>query len=181
MASSFPSIQAATTPTRLVSLHTIAYIQALGIHSLSYTMPLKPLAAKASVFNRNFVDDVASSVATEPDFTEDGFYNDFSKMLGYFYGDIVGLEGASGLRSDQPCRRRVSKGDEFNKAAPAPPAPPPAPAAPAPAARENGARPSDEPPTPLAGEGAEAGDGDPAPGEGAMPRPAASKQGRRRG
>ena len=104
-------------------------------------MPLKPLAAKASVFNRNFVDDVASSVATEPDFTEDGFYNDFSKMLGYFYGDIVGLEGASGLRSDQPCRRRVSKGDEFNKAASAPPAPPPAPAAPAPTAGENGARP----------------------------------------
>ena len=60
MASRFPSIPAATTPTRLVSLHTIAYFQALGIHSLSYTMPLKPLAAKASVFNRNFVDDVAS-------------------------------------------------------------------------------------------------------------------------
>ena len=59
-------------------------------------MPLKPLAAKASVFNSNFVDDVASSVATEPGFSEDGFYNDFSKMLGYFYGDIVGLEGASG-------------------------------------------------------------------------------------
>ena len=40
-------------------------------------------------------------------------------MLGYFYGDIVGLEGASVLRSDQPGRRRVSNGDEFNKAAPA--------------------------------------------------------------
>ena len=96
-------------------------------------------------------------------------------MLGFFYGDIVGLEGASGLRSDQPCRRRVGKGDEFNKAAPAPPAP----AAPAPAAGENGARPADEPPTPPAGEGAEAGAGDPAPGEGAVPRPAASKPGRR--
>ena len=34
MASCFPSIPAATTPTRLVSLQTIAYIQALGIHSL---------------------------------------------------------------------------------------------------------------------------------------------------
>ena len=67
-------------------LQTIAYIQAHGIHSLSYTMPLKPLAAKASVFNSNFVDDVGSSVATEPGFTEDGFYNDFSKMLGFFYG-----------------------------------------------------------------------------------------------
>ena len=57
-------------------------------------MPLKPLAAKAFVFNRNFVDDVASSLATEPDLTEDelGFYIDFPKMLGHVYGDIVGLE-----------------------------------------------------------------------------------------
>ena len=54
-----------------------------------------------------------SSVATEPDFTEDRFYIDFPKMLGYVYGDIVGLEGASLLRSDQPCRRRFIKGDEF--------------------------------------------------------------------
>ena len=114
IASRFPSIPAATTPTRLALFQTITYIpgQALGItpgHSLSYTMPLKPLAAKASVFTSDFVDDVASSVATEPDFTEDGFYNDYFKLLGYFYGDIVGLEGVSGLRSDQPCRRRVSK------------------------------------------------------------------------
>ena len=76
-------------------------------------------------------------------------------MLGYFYSYIVGLEGASELRSDQPCRRCVSKGDEFNKAAPAPPAPLPAPAAPASAAGENGAPPPvDEHPTPQAGEGA---------------------------
>ena len=74
----------------------------------------------------------------------------------------MGFEGESELRSDQPCRRRVSKGDELNKAAPAPPAPPPAPAAPAPAVGENGVRPTDEPRTPPAGEGAEAGAGDPA-------------------
>ena len=55
MASSVPSILEATTPASLVSLQTIAYIQALGIHSLSYTMPLKPLAAKAFIFNRNLV------------------------------------------------------------------------------------------------------------------------------
>ena len=36
-------------------------------------------------------------------------------MLGHFYGYIVDLEGASGLCSDQPCRRRVSIGDEFDK------------------------------------------------------------------
>ena len=98
-------------------------------------------------------------------------------MLGYFYGDIVGLEGASVLRSDQPCRRRIIKGDEFNKTAPAPPAS----AAPAPAAGENGARPADEPPTPPASKGGKAFAGDPAPCEGAVLRPATSKPGRRRG
>ena len=80
---------------------------------------------------------------------------------------------------DQPCRRQFGKGDEFNKAAPAPLVPPLAPATPAPASWENGDRPADEPPTPPDGEGAEAGAGDSAPGEGAVPRPAASKPGRR--
>ena len=100
-------------------------------------------------------------------------------MLGFFYGDIMGLEGASGLCFDQPCRRRVGKGDEFNKAVQAPPVPPRAPAAPAPAAGENGASPSDEPPTLPGGEGAEAGAGNPAPGKGAVTvlPPAASKPG----
>ena len=56
--------------------------------------------------------------------------------------------------------RRVSKGDEFNKVTQAPPAP----AAPAPAAGMNGNCPADEPPTPPAYEGAEAGAGDSVPG-----------------
>ena len=173
-ASLFPSILAATPQARLVSLQTIAYIQALGIHSLSYTMALKPLAAKAFVFNRNFVDDVVSRDG--PDFTEDGFYINFAKMLGYVYGDIVGFEGASVLRSDQPCRRRIIKGDEFIKTAQAPPAS----AAPAQAAGENGACPSEEPPTPPASEGAKAVAGDPAPCEDTVQSPATSKPGRRR-
>ena len=97
-------------------------------------------------------------------------FNEVSKMLAYFYGDFVGLEGAAGLRSDQPCRRRVSKGDEF-KAVPAPPAP----AASRPAAGKNGARPADEPPAAPPCQGAEAGAGDSAPGEGAEPRQATSK------
>ena len=118
-----------------------------------------------------------SSVATEPDFTEDGFYIDFPKMLGYVYGDIVGFVGASLLRSEQPCRRRVIKEDEFIMTAPAPPAS----AAPAPAAGENGARPAEEPPTPPGSEGAEAVAGDPAPCEGAAQCPATSKLGRRHG
>ena len=54
--------------------------------------------------------------------------------MGFLYGDIVGLESAAyGLCSDQPGRRRVGKGDEFNKVALAQPAP----TAPAPAAKEN--------------------------------------------
>ena len=82
-------------------------------------------------------------------------------MLGYFNGDIVGLEGASVLCSDKPCRRRDIKENEFNKTAPAAPAS----AAPAPAAGENGALPPNdlEPPTPPACEGAEAGACYPAP------------------
>ena len=91
MTSLFPS--PSISATRLVSLQTIAYIHALGIHSHTYMMPSKPRAAKASVFNGNFVDDVAS---TFTDFTEDGFYNDF------FH--IMGLKGASRLRSEQHCR-----------------------------------------------------------------------------
>ena len=122
----------------------------------SYMMPSKPLAAKSSVFKlpkqrsstaTSFMMSRRQSLRNQTSPKTD--YNDFSKMLGYFYGDIVGLEVASGLRSDQPCRRRVGNGDEFNKAAPAPSAP----AAPAPAAGENGARPADEPPTTPAGEG----------------------------
>ena len=45
----------------------------------------------------------------------------------------------------------------------------------------NGVRPADEPPTPPACEGADAGAGDPAPGKGAVQRPTASKRSRRRG
>ena len=80
-------------------------------------------------------------------------------LLGYFYVDNVGLHGASVLRLDQPCRRRVIKGDEFNKTAPAPQAS----VAPAPAAGENGALPAGEPPTPQTSDSAEAGAGDRAP------------------
>ena len=91
--------------------------------------------------------------------------------LGFVRTSAAG--GAPALQeARQPCRRRVGKGDEFNKAAPVPPAP----AAPAPEAWKNGARPADELPTPPAGEGDEAGAGDPAPGEGAVPRPAAASQ-----
>ena len=66
----------------------------------------------------------------------------------------------------------------INKAVQPQQAPPQAPAASAPAAGKNCTRPADEPPTPPAGDGAEAGACYPAPCEGVVPRPAASKPGR---
>ena len=39
----FPSIPADTEGTRLVSLRTVAYVQALGIHSCTYMAPPKQL------------------------------------------------------------------------------------------------------------------------------------------
>ena len=81
------------------------------------------------------------------------------------------LEGASGLRLDQPGRRWVGKGGEGCTCAASPSA------CTRLATWENGARPTDEPPTPPACEGAEAGACDPAPGDGAVLRQAASKPG----
>ena len=77
------------------------------------------------------------------------------------------------LSSDQPCRRRVRKGDEFNKTALALPAP----AAPVPTAAENGACSEDEPPTPTASEGAQSDACYPVPCKGTMQRPPTSKPG----
>ena len=96
-------------------------------------------------------------------------------MLGFFYGDFVGLGLDLGFVLTSPARGESAK--EMNSTTP--PVPPPAPAAPSPAARENGDRPANEPPTPPACEGAEAGACNPAPGKGAVPHPAASKPGRR--
>ena len=53
MASRFPAIPAAETPTHLVSLQTIGYFQSLGINSCSYMMAL---AAKSLCFHNNWVD-----------------------------------------------------------------------------------------------------------------------------
>ena len=70
----------------------------------SYMMPSKPLAAKSSVFNlpkqrsstaTSFMMSRRQSLRNQTSPKTD--YNDFFKMLGYFYGDIVGLEVASGL------------------------------------------------------------------------------------
>ena len=97
-----------------------------------------------------------SSVATELDFTKDGFYIDFPKMLGYIYGDIKGSEAHLCFVRTSPAGGVSSK--EMSSSWPAS-------AAPAQAAGENGALPAEEPPTPPAGEGAEAVAGDPAPCE----------------
>ena len=153
----------------------------------SYMMPSKPLAVKSSSFK---LPKQRSSTATSLWCRVECRYGTklHRRRISQYFFQNAGLLlwrhrglggrciwasfGPAPQEARQPCRRRVCKGDEFNKAAPAPPAP----AAPAPAAWENGARPADELPTPPAGEGDDAGAGDPAPGEGAVPRPAAASQ-----
>ena len=134
-------------------------------------MPSKPLAAKASVFNGNSVDDVASTVATEPDFTEEGFYNDFYKMLGFFYCDIV-LGGCIWV-SFGPARQEASRQRRWVQQGCAGTA---GPSSGTGTSRSCASNRGEWCPTSLprlpAGEGAEAGAGDPAPGEGAVQRPA---------
>ena len=75
--------------------------------------PPKPLAAKASSFANNLVQDATA----DEDFS--GFYDNVGLMLGYFYEDFMGLEGASGQRSDLSGKRRISRGAVFAKATPA--------------------------------------------------------------
>ena len=62
-------------------------------------------------------------------------------MLGNFYEDFMGLEGASGQRCGQSLsgKRRASKGTEFAKAAPARGPPQAEPAEAAAASGSNGA------------------------------------------
>ena len=81
----------------------------------------------------------------------------------------MGLEGASGQRSDQSGKRRISRGTEFAKTKQAIEPPPAEPAVAAPGSEDNGARANDAPtppPAPVEGSQAEAG-----PGEGAAVRP----------
>ena len=166
MAGRFPAIPAAETPTRLVSLQTIGYVQSLGINSCSYMMASKTLAAKSLCFHTNLVDEAA---------TDAGFYGNLQLMLAFFYEDLMGLEGASGQRAENG-KRRVSRGTEFAKTATAQPDPPPPQDPPVPAPGANDARPPDEAPTPPLHDVAQ---GEAGPAEGAAAR--GGKGGRRRG
>ena len=132
-------------------------------------MPSKTLAAKALSFHNNFVHEASA----DPDF--EGFYGNVGLMLSFFYEDFMGLEGASGERSENG-KRRVSRGTEFAKTATAQPEPPPPQDAPAPAAGNNDARPPDEAQTPPVHDVAQ---GEAGPAEGAAAR--GGKGGRRRG
>ena len=167
MSGRFPAIPAAETPTRIVSLQTVAYVQSLGINSCSYMMPSKTLAAKALSFHNNFVHEASA----DPDF--EGFYGNVGLMLTFFYEDFMGLEGASGERSENG-KRRVSRGTEFARPGTARPDPPPPPADPA---STDPAPAADETPTPPLYEGAQ---GEAGPAEGAAARPSKGA-GRRRG
>ena len=169
----FPSIPADTEGTRLVSLRTVAYVQALGIHSCTYMAPPKPLAAKASSFANNLVQDATA------DEHFSGFYDNVGLMLGNFYEDFMGLAGASGPRSDLSGKRRMSRGAVFAKATPAI-EPVPADQAEADAASGGNGADAGAAPTPPPTAEVEAGPAEAGPGEGAaVPRPAAKAAGRR--
>ena len=94
-------------------------------------------------------------------------------MLGYFYEDFMGLEGASGQCSDLSGKRRISRGAVFTKATPAE-EPPPAEQAEADAGSGGNGANAEQAPTPPPTE-VEAG-----PAESAAQRPAARAPGSRR-
>ena len=106
------------------------------------------------------------------------FYDNVELMLGNFYEDFMGLEGASGQRCNLSGKRR-SKGAEFAKAAPARDPPRAEPAEAAAASGSNGAD-AEKAPTPPPTADVEAGPAEAGPGEGAQPRPAARVAGGRR-
>ena len=76
LSASFPTIPATASPCRVVSAQTIGYFQALGLHALTYNVPKKHLAAKASTLNREFVEDSKSDGTTE-----EQFFGNLAKLL----------------------------------------------------------------------------------------------------
>ena len=65
MSARFPGIPATNDlPTcRVLSFHTIGYVQALCFHSLTYIAPKKTLQSRASAFCRTFVEDITASAS----------------------------------------------------------------------------------------------------------------------
>ena len=122
--------------------------------------PPKPLAAKASSFANNLVQDATA----DPDFS--GFYDNVGLMLGNFYEDFLGLEGASGRCSDLSGKRRMSRGAVIAKATPAI-EPAPAEQAEADAASGGNGADAGAAPTPPPTAEVEAGPAEAGPGEGA--------------
>ena len=166
MSARFPGIPATNDqPTcRVLSFHTIGYVQALCLHCLTYLAPKKTLQSRASAFCRTFVEDITAENREEEN------YESLRKRLSEFHCTMLGVDGASGETGD---RRLSSKrksrsleappalGDAEN---PHPGEEPPAAAA-APPAPTNGAGPggasaaSETPPTPPPPAGKRGGGG----------------------
>ena len=120
MSATFPAIpDTKNQPTRVLSYKTIAYIQFLGIHCMSYAAPKLYLSEKAKGFSKDFI----AYLDGEQD-EIDELYRILQQQLVAFYTTIKGIEGASGDQGE----RRLSgkrKSKVFNMDAPAPVDPPP--------------------------------------------------------
>jgi hypothetical protein len=157
MSARFPGIPATNNqPTcRVLSFHTIAYVQALCMHCLTYHAPKKPLQNRTSAFHKTFLHDIAEEGK------EDENYEILRKRLTEFHCTMLGVDGATGEAGDRRLSgKRKSKGFDEPPAVgdadppgqdPLPNAqePPAAAAAPAPdPAAAGAAAASEEPPTP---------------------------------
>jgi hypothetical protein len=152
MSARFPGIPATNDrPTcRVLSFHTIGYVQALCFHCLTYLAPKKTLQSRASAFCRTFVEDIAAEGREEDN------YENLRKRLCEFHCTMLGVDGASGETGDRKLSsKRKSRsleappalGDAKPPPGEAPPAAAAAPPAPADGAGAAAAA-SEEPPTP---------------------------------
>ena len=163
MSARFPGIPATNNlPTcRVLSFHTIGYVQALCFHCLTYLAPKKTLQSRASAFCRTFVEDITAEGREEEN------YENLRKRLCEFHCTMLGVDSASGETGDRKLSsKRKSRsleappalGDAEPPPGEAPPAAAAAPPAPADGAGAAAAA-SEEPPTPPPPAGRRAGGG----------------------
>ena len=97
MSARFPGIPATNDlPTcRVLSFHTIGYVQALCFHCLTYMSPKKALKSRASAFCRTFVEDITAEGREEEN------YENLRKRLCEFHCTMLGVDGASGETGDR--------------------------------------------------------------------------------
>jgi hypothetical protein len=146
MSARFPGIPATNNlPTcRVLSFHTIGYVQALCFHCLTYMAPKKTLQSRASAFCKTFVEDITAEDKEEEN------YENLRKRLCEFHCTMLGVDGASGETGDRKLSSK-RKSRSLEDAEPPHGEEPPAAAAAAPAPADGAgaaAAASEAPPTP---------------------------------